>query len=125
MSFSGYSTSAAPPTVVVLASVLKPLDDTRMRGKFAETLLQRPDLRVHVAGRSTGADLGLGLTAAFPHLNHHAIFWTSRLSLGRLAAQWRYWWLLRRLRPALVVVHAPELLPLTLLWQHLGRVHHH
>ncbi|MFD1873145.1 glycosyltransferase [Hymenobacter bucti] len=106
---------------VVLASVLKPVDDTRMRGKFAETILQRPDLRVHVTGRGTGDDLHPDLVK--PRVIHNAIFWSSRLSLGRLAAQWRYWRLLRMLRPApaLVVVHAPELLPLTLLWQHLGR----
>ncbi|QNP51833.1 hypothetical protein H9L05_18090 [Hymenobacter qilianensis] len=41
----------------------------------------------------------------------------SRLSWQRLGAQWRYWQLLRRLHPDLVFVHAPELLPLTLLWQ--------
>jgi glycogen(starch) synthase len=104
---------------VVLASVLKPVDDTRMRGKFAETILQRPDLRVHVAGRHTGEALPPEL--AKPRVVHHAILWSSRLSLGRLAAQGRYWRLLRVLRPALVVVHAPELLPLTLLWQYLGR----
>jgi glycosyltransferase involved in cell wall biosynthesis len=45
----------------------------------------------------------------------------SRLSWGRLLAQGHYWQLLRRARPALVVVAAPELLPLTLLWQRLGR----
>lgn len=106
---------------VVLASVLKPVDDTRMRGKFAETILERPDLRVHVAGRGTGDDLPPDLVQ--PRVTHNRILWSSRLSLGRLAAQWRYWRLLRALRPApaLVVVHAPELLPLTLLWQYLGR----
>ena len=110
-----------PP--VVLASVLKPIDDTRMREKLAATCLQRPDLRVHVAGRSTGDDLPFNLIAEFPRICHHAIFQGSRLSLGRLVAQWRYWQLLRKLRPAtrLVIVTAPELLPLTLLWQRLGR----
>ena len=105
------------PTVVVLASVLKPLDDTRMREKLAATCLKRPDWRIYVAGRVTGA----GLTDDSPRLHRHAIFGGSRLSLGRLAAQWRYWQLLRRARPALVVVTAPELLPLTLLWQRFGR----
>jgi glycogen(starch) synthase len=114
------STSGNRSFVVVLASVLKPLDDTRMRGKFAETLLQRPDLRLHVAGRDLGAGLAFTPAEGFARIQHHAIFWSSRLSLGRLAAQWHYWRLLRALRPALVVVHAPELLPLTLLWQHLG-----
>ncbi|QNP51832.1 hypothetical protein H9L05_18085 [Hymenobacter qilianensis] len=37
--------------VVLLASVLKPLNDTRMLGKFARTLLARPNVVVHVAGR--------------------------------------------------------------------------
>jgi glycosyltransferase involved in cell wall biosynthesis len=107
----------------VLASVLKPVDDTRMRGKFAETILQRLDLRVHVVGRDTSDDLHADLVQ--PRVTHNRILWSSRLSLGRLAAQWRYWRLLRALRPApaLVVVHAPELLPLTLLWRHLGRGH--
>ncbi|MFC7668746.1 hypothetical protein ACFQT0_16250 [Hymenobacter humi] len=41
--------------VVLLASVLKPVDDTRMRGKFAETLLGRPQTQVHVAGRAIDA----------------------------------------------------------------------
>ena len=85
------------PTVVVLASVLKPLDDTRMREKLAAACLQRPDWRVYVAGRATGGDL----THDSPRLHRHVIFGGSRLSLGRLAAQWRYWQLLRRARPAL------------------------
>ncbi|NML64618.1 glycosyltransferase family 4 protein [Hymenobacter sp. RP-2-7] len=110
-----------PLRPVLLASVLKPVDDTRMREKFAETILQRPDLRVHVAGRATGDDLPPDLVEAFPRLMHHPIFWGSRLSFNRLRAQLRYWRLLRVLCPALVVVHAPELLPLTLLWQALGR----
>ena len=102
--------------VVLLASVLKPVDDTRMRGKFAETLLERPGTRVHVAGRTVR-----GARATLPSSSLHAIFNGSRLSLGRLAAQWRYGQLLHRLRPDLVIVHAPELLPLTLLWQALDR----
>ncbi len=103
--------------MVLLASVLKPVDDTRMRGKFAETLRERPGTRVHIAGRRAGPTASLPA----PEVFQHPIFDGTRLSLGRLGAQWRYWRLLRQLRPALVVVHAPELLPLTLLWQRLGR----
>ena len=115
--------------MVLLASVLKPVDDTRMRGKLAETLLERAAVQVHVAGRRTMGDTVSGVAAGFDtapaaatsRLLLHPIFAGSRLSLGRLAAQGRYWQLLRRLRPDLVVVCAPELLPLTLLWQTLGR----
>lgn len=105
--------------MVVLASVLKPVDDTRMRGKFAETLRAGSQVQVHVAGRGAGpADRP---AAVGPAVATHVIFSGSRLSPDRLLAQLRYWRLLHRLRPALVVVHAPELLPLTLLWQRSGR----
>ncbi|MGI4885786.1 MAG: hypothetical protein ACRYFR_12580 [Janthinobacterium lividum] len=112
-----------PPLTVLLASVLKPVDEPRMRGKFAATLLERPGVQVHVAGqgprtgRGPGAD---GAVGADERLQSHAIFQGSRLGLDRLRAQGRYWHLLRRVRPGVVIVHAPELLPLTLLWQRLG-----
>ena len=108
------------PFVILLASVLKPVDDTRMRGKFAETLTERPYTQVHVAGRGP-VGFSDGRADEFHGVYLHRLFDGRRLSLGRLGAQWRYWQLLQRLRPHLVVVHAPELLPLTLLWQGLGR----
>ena len=101
-------------SLILLASVLKPVDDTRMLGKFARTLADA-GARVAVAGRaSTASPLPAGIS-------QHPIFSGARLSRGRLAAQARYWRLLGQLRPALVIVHAPELLPLTLLWRALGR----
>jgi glycogen(starch) synthase len=106
------------PTVILLASVLKPTDDTRMFGKFAHTLAQRPAWQVHVAGRGRSTT---GQPAEFIGIYQHGLFVGGRLSLARLGAQLRYWNLLRHLRPDLVFVHAPELLPLTLLWQRLGR----
>lgn len=100
---------------ILLASVLKPLDDTRMYEKFGRTLAERPAVQVHVAGRQAPFP-----AAGPPNLQTHALLAGTRLSWARLAAQGRYWRLLRRLRPELVIVHAPELLPLTLLWQVLG-----
>ena len=101
---------------ILLASVLKPLDDPRMFSKFGRTLAGRPEGQVHVAGRAAPVP-----TNAPPNLHVHTLLRGSRLSLARLAAQGRYWRLLHRLRPQLVFVHAPELLPLTLLWRALGR----
>jgi len=100
--------------VVLLASVLKPVDDPRMLGKFARTLAARPDVAVAVAGQAAAT------TAPANNITLHPIFQGSRLGLERLRAQTRYWHLLRQLRPDVVIVHAPELLPLTLLWQRLG-----
>jgi len=102
---------------VLLASVLKPLDDTRMHGKLARTVADGlpASASVWVAGRQ------VPLPAAASSFRFASLLRGSRLSLGRLLAQWRYWRLLRQVRPALVIVTAPELLPLTLLWQRLGR----
>ena len=84
-----------------------------MLGKFARTLAGL-GLRVAVAGQaSAAARPGAGITL-------HPLFSGARLSWGRLLAQARYWRLLRSLRAAVVIVHAPELLPLTLLWRALG-----
>lgn len=113
--------SLPPIKRFLLASVLKPVGDTRMRGKFAPTLLSWPRAEVHVAGRASGGDLHDTQAEDSTRVRHHPIFQGTRLSLSRLAAQGRYWRLLRRLRPDLVIVHAPELLPLTLLWRALGR----
>lgn len=114
--------SQPPQFVVLLASVLKPVDDTRMLGKFAQSLLERPNSQVFIAGRSSFDGLDAHwVENYFPRLIAHGIFWGSRLSLNRLGAQWHYWRLLRVLKPTVVIVHAPELLPLTLLWQRMSR----
>lgn len=105
-----------PPLTILLASVLKPLDDTRMLGKFGRTLAGRPGTVVHVAGRQAPTPASLP-----DNLRTHALLEGTRLSLARLGAQGRYWRLLRELQPQVVFVHAPELLPLTVLWQTLGR----
>ncbi len=88
-----------------------------MYGKLARTLaeLLPTSAQVWVAGRQAPTP------TAPSHFRFFSLLHGSRLSLGRLLAQGRYWRLLRRVRPALVVVTAPELLPLTLLWQRLGQ----
>ncbi|WP_303311453.1 glycosyltransferase [Hymenobacter sp. BT730] len=97
---------------ILLASVLKPLDDTRMYEKFGHTLAQRPGLQVHIAGRATPVPAD-----APANLHTHVLQAGTRLSWARLTAQATYWKLLRKLQPDLCIVHAPELLPLTLLWK--------
>ncbi|MBD2716852.1 hypothetical protein KBK19_17545 [Microvirga sp. STR05] len=91
--------------------MLKPLNDTRMFGKFGRTLTSRPNTIVHVAGRQAPHPAEAPAT-----LHTHALLNGTRLSWERLGAQVRYWRLLQHLQPQLVLVHAPELLPLTLLW---------
>ena len=85
-----------------------------MLGKLARTVAET-GAQVAVAGRASAA------APTLPAVRQYPLLAGGRLSVSRLAAQWRYWQLLRQLRPALVVVCAPELLPLTLLWQKLGK----
>jgi glycosyltransferase involved in cell wall biosynthesis len=87
-----------------------------MYGKLARTLAAaQPTATVWVVGRTAPSPAAPG------RWQFGSLLRGSRLSLGRLLAQGRYWRLLQQVRPALVVVAAPELLPLTLLWQRLGR----
>ena len=110
-----FASNMPRPVTILLASVLKPLDDTRMLGKFGRTLAARANTQVHVAGRAAAEP------AALPaNLHTHALLHGTRLSWERLQAQRRYWQLLQRVRPDVVFVHAPELLPLTALWQAAG-----
>lgn len=102
---------AAP--LILLASVLKPVDDTRMYEKFARSL-READYDVIVAGRD-----GRPKASAAEGVVQFPLFHGHRLGLSRLLAQRRYWRLLRGLKLDLVIVHAPELLPLTLLWHRL------
>ncbi|GAA4386741.1 glycosyltransferase [Hymenobacter koreensis] len=107
--------SVSRPVRVLLASVLKPVDDTRMVEKFGRTLAEA-GYEVHVAGRQAPD------AAPASFVQRHVLFSAHRLAFSRLTAQWRYWQLLmhRRTAPDVVVVHAPELLPLTLLWHFLN-----
>jgi hypothetical protein len=88
-----------------LASVLKPLDDTRMYEKFACTLAADFD-EVHVLGFPAPLPAG-----APPNVHFHALPSFGRAEAGRWRAGLALWALLRRIRPQAVVVHAVELLP--------------
>ncbi|MCC3157114.1 glycosyltransferase [Hymenobacter sp. 15J16-1T3B] len=102
-----------PAPFILLASVLKPVDDTRMYEKFGRSLAEA-GYRAAVAGRAAGAPSG-----ANDGILQEPLFHGHRLGLARLRAQWHYWRLLRTTKPELVIAHAPELLPLTVLWHKL------
>lgn len=96
---------------ILLASVLKPTDDPRMYEKFGRTLTEAGYLAI-VAGRDAAPKPGV----TDDGILQVSLFNGHRLSLSRLLAQRRYWRLLRKMQPDLLIVHAPELLPLTLRW---------
>lgn len=98
-------------TRILIASVLKPVNDTRMFEKIGQSLAKLPETVVHVAGFSAK-----GLSN-FPNIVFHPIFSFPRLSLGRLAAQWKYYKLLTQVKPEVIVANTFELLPVSVLYR--------
>jgi hypothetical protein len=98
---------------VVLSSVLKPVDDTRMYEKFAFTLAACCQA-VHIIGRPYFSPL----IHCPPNVTAHPLpvgtRW-QRLKAGPVS--FRHW---QRLRPGVLVVHTPELLPWALCWKALN-----
>lgn len=98
---------------VVIASVLKPVDDTRMFEKFAFSLAGTGKVEIHVLGFKPGGPIPG--TATDIHL--HPLFSFTRLSWKRLFAPWRYFNFLIKVKPELVIVNTHELLIVSILNQ--------
>ncbi|WP_162426215.1 glycosyltransferase family protein [Pontibacter pudoricolor] len=90
---------------ILLASLLKPVNDTRMYGKLGLSLCKLPDTRVHIAGFTAPAPAYLPA-----NMQLHPIFSFKRLSIGRLSAQQKFWSLLQTIKPDLLIVGTHELL---------------
>ncbi|HTF21233.1 MAG TPA: glycosyltransferase [Chryseolinea sp.] len=91
---------------IVLASLLKPVDDTRMYEKLGSTLAS--SYEVHVIGLPAKSTSSAGNIHFIPLAPY------SRTSLKRLLASWRVFQTVLRLRPDLLIVCTPELLPIAL-----------
>lgn len=90
---------------ILLASLLKPVNDTRMYEKLGLSLCRLPGVQVHVCGFEAA------IPADVPRNVHfHPIFRFERLSLKRARAQLLYYRLLRNLKPDLVIACTHELL---------------
>ncbi|GAA4297438.1 glycosyltransferase [Nibribacter koreensis] len=92
---------------ILLASLLKPVNDTRMYAKLGQSLTKLGAVDMHIAGFD--APLPEPSTISF-----HPIFRFKRISWQRLTAQWRFWKLLKKLKPEVVIVCTHELL--TMAW---------
>ena len=90
---------------ILIASLLKPVNDTRMYEKLGLSLSRLPGTAVHLCG------FAAPLPASTPtNLHFHPLFRFQRLSLGRLRAQAQYYRLLHNLKPDLIIVCTHELL---------------
>jgi glycogen synthase len=92
---------------IVLASVLKPIDDARMYEKIACTLASIPQYRIHVIGFKAT------VPPTHPDITFHPLFGFHRLSVKRLWAPIKYFKKLLKLRPSVIIVSSPDLLIVT------------
>jgi hypothetical protein len=88
---------------IVLASVLKPADDTRMLEKMAVSLANTGKWNVHVIGSGTQAP-------QVPNITFHLLGSFKRVSIKRLMTPWRVLNLLFRIKPGQVIITTHELL---------------
>jgi glycosyltransferase involved in cell wall biosynthesis len=94
---------------IVIASVLKPVNDTRMFGKLARSLSHVQEYEVHVIGQNAERRV------AQSGIIVHALPVMKRLSLKRLIAPFRVLRLLVQIRPSLLIITTHELLGIALI----------
>jgi hypothetical protein len=96
---------------VVFASLLKPVDEPRMYYKLARSLAKTTKYSINIIGfRSKNLPDD-------PEVNFIPLFTFSRISLQRLLAPLRLWRKLLQLRPQLLVINTPELLPVSVAYK--------
>jgi glycosyltransferase involved in cell wall biosynthesis len=94
---------------IVLASVLKPLNDTRMMEKMAVSLAATGRYEVHVIGYPTDAPIN------DDRIHFHALPKFKRVSLGRVMARLKTLKITIKVKPELLIVTTHELLAVAIL----------
>jgi glycosyltransferase involved in cell wall biosynthesis len=89
-------------TRIVLASILKPVDDTRMLEKMGLTL--RPAHDVHIIGYPSSSERKI------PEISLHPLNAFPRVSWRRLFAKWKVFAIAIKLRPDIFIITTHELL---------------
>ncbi len=90
--------------VAVIASILKPLDDTRLYEKLGLSIRESNKYQVNIIG------FGSKKPSSHSGICFHSLYHGPRLGISRLLAPWKFLHKLAKLRPALTVVCTPELL---------------
>src|SRR5690606_25200106 len=96
---------------IVIASVLKPVDDTRLFEKLGLSLAETNNYDVNI--------IGFYSKKSFSHskISFHPLFNFRRNSYKRLFASWNYYKKLLQLKPDAAIVSSPELLPVTFVFK--------
>jgi len=98
-------------TKLVLASILKPVDDTRMFEKFGLSLSQTNKYDINIIGFYSKN------IPTVPDITFHPVFNFYRLSLKRILAPLKCFRLLIKIRPKILIINTHELLIVTWLYK--------
>ena len=96
---------------VVIASVLKPVNDTRMYEKFALSLAATGRYAVNIIGFLPRKEVADQEIRFYPLFDFH------RLSGKRLLANFKCYQVLQRIQPQIIIVTTPELYPAVTLFR--------
>ncbi len=94
---------------IVIASVLKPIDDTRMYGKIGQSLAETGRFDVHIFGYPSARAISSEEILLYPSESF------KRLSIARLLQPWRLIGNLVKLTPDLLIITTHELLLVAML----------
>lgn len=101
-------------STIVIASVLKPVDDTRMYEKIGFSLSNTNQYQVHIIGCKSASK-------GDSKIKQHTFKPFGRISLGRLIAPWRILFKTFQLKPDIFIITTHELLYLALFMKLLTK----
>lgn len=98
-------------TKVVIASILKPIDDTRMFEKFGLSLAKTNKYEVNI--------IGFASKNVKPHdsIKFHSLGYFSRLSWTRFQARFKVYKTYLKVKPHIIIVNSHELLIVTIFYR--------
>jgi hypothetical protein len=92
---------------ILIASVLKPVDDVRSFQKIGRSLAQTNKYAVNIIGFKSKKINNC------ENISFHPIFNFKRTSLPRLTASWKYYKTYLKVKPQVIIISSPELLIVT------------
>jgi len=97
---------------ILLASVLKPANETRMYEKFAKSLLKLGEVEIHIAGFTPSKP-----SPPEQGIFFHTLFSAHRLHFSRFYAQVKLFRTLLKVKPQLVILNTHEILLVSILYK--------
>ena len=100
-----------PKPVIIIASLLKPVDDTRMFEKFANSISQTNKYEVNIIGSYSNS------APQDANIIFHPVFQNTRFSFSRIFPSTKIWKLYIKLKPELIIANTHDLLIVSTLYK--------